>query len=58
MGLGRAEVREAADVFLRGPRVAAELRDDGAGLVPAHVGARPHEPGRGRDREVPVDHAG
>ena len=54
-GVG-AHPGEAADVFLRGLRVPAQLRDDGPGLVAAHVGARPHEPGRGRHREIPVDH--
>ncbi|CAM5391439.1 hypothetical protein SGLAM104S_00548 [Streptomyces glaucescens] len=36
----------------------AQFRDDGAGLVAADLRARPYEPGRGRHREIPVDHAG
>ena len=47
-----------ADVLLGGLGVPAQLRDDRTGLVPAHLRSRPHEPGRGRHREIPVDHLG
>ena len=46
------------DVLLGGLGVPAQLRDDRPGLVPADVRARPHEAGRGRHREIPVDHLG
>lgn len=58
VGLLGGQAGEAADVLLRGLGVAAEFRDDGPGLVAAHLGARPYEPGRGGHREIPVDHAG
>ncbi len=54
----RAHTSEAPDVFLRGLRMPAQLRDDLPGLVAAHLGARPHKPCRGRHREIPVDHLG
>lgn len=54
----RAHTGEAPDVFLRGLGMSAQLGDDGAGLVATHLRARPYEPGRGRHREIPVDHLG
>jgi hypothetical protein len=51
-----AHPREAADVLLRSLGVSAQLGDDGPGLVATHLWARPYEPGRGRHREIPVDH--
>ncbi len=58
VGLLGGHTSEAPDVFTPGFGMAAKFRDDGPHLVAAHLGARPYEPGRGRHREVPVDHAG
>lgn len=56
--VGLCHPREGADMGLGGLGVLAQLGDDRARLVPAHLRPRPHEPGRGRDREIPVDHLG